>query len=95
VCPADNVIASSSSASDAAVLYADKRSAATDECTLCETVTGFVQGYLYANRTQQEVQEGLDALCSLLPDSAQCDAMVNQYLAGIYMFLRFVTSFKS
>ena len=85
VCPVDDVVASG----DAAVLYAT-RSAATDECTLCETVTGFVQGYLYANHTEQEIQEGLDALCSLLPDSQQCTTMVDQYLAAIYMFLRSV-----
>jgi hypothetical protein len=82
----DDVVASG----DAAVLYVP-RSAATDECTLCETVTGFVQGYLYANHTEQEIQEGLDVLCSLLPDSQQCTTMVDQYLAAIYMFLRFVT----
>lgn len=83
VCPVDDVVASG----DAAVLYVP-RSAATDECTLCETVTGFVQSYLYANHTEQEIQEGLDALCSLLPDSQQCTTMVDQYLAAIYMFLR-------
>ncbi len=85
MCPVDDAVASG----DVAVLYAT-RSAATDECTLCETVTGFVQGYLYANHTEQEIQEGLDALCSLLPDSQQCTAMVDQYLAAIYMFLRSV-----
>jgi hypothetical protein len=85
VCPVDDAIASDG----AAVLYAapTKRSVATDERTLCETVTGFVQSYLYANRTGQELQRGLDALCSLLPDCAQCTTMVDQYLAAIYVFL--------
>jgi hypothetical protein len=84
VCPADT----------APVLYAE-RSLATEECTLCETLTGFVQTYLYANKTQAEIQDAVNVLCSLLPDAAQCTAMADQYLAAIYMFLRCVVPYAS
>lgn len=81
VCPAEEA------------LVAIPEKAMTDECTLCETITGFVQTYLYANKTQQEIQDALDVLCSLLPDAGQCTTMVDNYLAAIYMFLRYLLTY--
>jgi len=55
---------------------------AQDQCTLCQFVVQFIDGYLQANYTQQQIVKQLEVVCSLAPEpyQAQCDTFVEHYV---------------
>ncbi|XP_054918958.2 uncharacterized protein Sap-r [Dermacentor andersoni] len=52
-----------------------------EECDICQTVVQFVYNELKNNKTEEEVKQLLDRVCSLLPDSWKqtCTDTVNTY----------------
>lgn len=54
---------------------------ADEECDICKIVVQFVYNELKDNKTEEEVKQLLDKVCSLLPDSLKqtCTETVNNY----------------
>ncbi|XP_020606225.1 prosaposin-like [Orbicella faveolata] len=59
------------------------------ECILCEFVMKELDSILQENATQQEIEEALDEVCSLLPDTVktECEQFVDQYAPAIIAIL--------
>jgi len=57
---------------------------ASPSCTICELVVSTVESFIKENKTEQEIEKLLDALCDKLPVfGKQCEAMVDAYLPMI------------
>ncbi|KAJ6236840.1 saposin-related [Anaeramoeba flamelloides] len=59
------------------------------ECTICEYVVGFVEKWLAEDKTENEIEKGLEKICKLLPGSYKsvCENIVDQYLPLIIGYL--------
>jgi len=66
-----------------------KVSAPSDQCSECEQIVGFVEGWLENNSTDAEIQQYLDTLCKLIPGiSAVCDQIAAWGLDYVIQFLK-------
>lgn len=61
-----------------------------NECALCELVLNAIKSMLAKNATEEEIIEGLDKVCSMLPGTlnATCKDFVNEYVPAILAMLR-------
>ncbi|KAJ3425619.1 hypothetical protein M0812_28064 [Anaeramoeba flamelloides] len=59
------------------------------ECTICEYVVGFVEKWLAEDKTENEIEKGLEKICKLLPKTYKsvCENIVDQYLPLIIGYL--------
>ncbi|GFR60011.1 proactivator polypeptide, partial [Elysia marginata] len=66
-------------------------------CVLCEFVMTQLEKILAANATEQQIEQALDQVCNLLPDSVkqQCDDFVKQYTPTLIKLLLQVTPDKA
>lgn len=55
------------------------------ECSLCEFVANYVEGYLAENKTEIQIEALLDKVCDLGPNSfvQECDSFVNTSIPDI------------
>jgi len=54
-----------------------KAKARQDQCFICETVISSVEQWVADNSTEQQIEQYVDTLCTLVPSfQTQCDAMV-------------------
>jgi saposin len=59
-----------------------------DQCFICETVISTVEQWVASNATEQEIEQYLDTLCTLVPSfQAQCDAIVATGVAKIVQWI--------
>jgi len=58
-----------------------KRSIEQGGCSVCELVIQYIEGFIAANATEQEIIQQLDQICSLLgPLTQECDSFVALYV---------------
>lgn len=61
---------------------------ADTQCTLCEFIAGYVEGWIAQNATEEEIAQGLESICALTPYAQMCDALVQQYLPLIIQWVQ-------
>eukprot|EP01090_Pellita_catalonica_P018792 TRINITY_DN6179_c0_g1_i1.p1 TRINITY_DN6179_c0_g1~~TRINITY_DN6179_c0_g1_i1.p1 ORF type:complete len:105 (-),score=19.77 TRINITY_DN6179_c0_g1_i1:85-399(-) len=51
------------------------------ECTICDYVVEYVEGYVQQNATQAQIEQAVDNLCLLIPGYQKpCDEFVAEYV---------------
>ncbi|ELR24454.1 proactivator polypeptide, putative [Acanthamoeba castellanii str. Neff] len=68
-----------------AVARPTARSAGSVECTICEFAASYVEGFIAANATEQEMISAIETVCDAAPAplSTLCDNFVQNYLPKV------------
>merc|ERR1719317_1341815 len=57
-----------------------------DSCEVCDYISEQLENYVIKDKTEEEIKETLEAICSLLPISSyknDCDVIIERYLTKI------------
>ncbi|XP_068710683.1 prosaposin-like [Montipora capricornis] len=70
-------------------IFKSKPYRASPQCILCEYVMGELKTILKENATQQEIEDALEEVCSILPETVRndCNEFVQQYEPAIVQIL--------